>query len=352
MAFYYLNLDKKNERNFPSKLKYMVIAKPQKPQPDNGKKRLSKAQLDDYNKLIAKYEKTIVALESGHVNMNNNKKETSDITKLLADILFNGINDTYRIFYINPIESETGWKDNKYYVSEFDVKKELNTPQEVIDQVIEDYDYFDVLGEIFEKGISKNEGYKEISLKWIKYLHEKIGNIFLEDIIKLPNYYYDGCFIRQFYDTKIAHDYAKELIDDGYVKLNHDTYCYYHTLVERLLRLGWTDYVLEVLKGDNMADGGLEQIRNRKTIINILSNLTKDENTKEIFSILGIKSNIFTLDVKENNYYARNVERKEFSEIGDLRSYLITQYHLPFEIASGNLDNLYNDDYEFEISTE
>lgn len=351
MAFYYLNLDKKNERNFPSKLKYMVIARPQKPQPDNGKKRLSRDQLDNYNELTIKYKKTIDALESGHVNMENNKKETSDITKLLTDILFDGIDDTYRIFYINPTESEKGWKSDKYYVSEFDVKKELKTPEEVMDQVIEDYDYFDIVGEIFENGLSKNEGYKEASFGWIKYLHEKVGDIFLEDIIKLPNYY-DGCFTRQFYDAKIAHDYAKELIDNGYVKLNHDVYCYYHTLVERLLRLGWTDYALEVLKDDNMTDEGLEQIRNRKTTINVLSNLIKDENTKEIFSILGIKSNIFTLNVKENNYYAENVERKEFSEIGDLRSYLITQYHLPFEIASGNLNDLYNDDYEFEISTE
>lgn len=61
---------------------------------------------------------------------------------------------------------------------------------------------------------------------------------------------------------------------------------------------------------------------------------------------------MFTLIIEEDyddGYRTREVERKEFSDMGELRSYLITEYKMPFEMASKGIDDLYWDDYTFNV---
>lgn len=43
------------------------------------------------------------------------------------------------------------------------------------------------------------------------------------------------------------------------------------------------------------------------------------------------------------------MERKDFSNMGELRSYLIIEYKMPFEMASKDIDDLYWGDYTFNV---
>ena len=80
--------------------------------------------------------------------------------------------------------------------------------------------------------------------------------------------------------------------------------------------------------------------------------MTDDSNAKEILKLLGMTSNVLTLIVEEDyddGYRTREVERKEFSDMRELRSYLITEYKMPFEMASKDINDLYWDDYTFNV---
>ena len=80
--------------------------------------------------------------------------------------------------------------------------------------------------------------------------------------------------------------------------------------------------------------------------------MTDDSNAKEILKLLSMTSNVLILVVEEDyddGYSTREVERKEFSDMGELRSYLITEYKMPFEMACKDIDDLYWDDYTFNV---
>ena len=358
MGYYYLSMEKRNERDFPSYKKYLCISKPNKPSPKDGKKRLTQEQTKEYEDTMNKYNQTIAALEFGHVIMNNNKVETDNIKSFGADILFRGMRDNQRIFHIQPLQSEKEWQGDRYYVSEFTVDKEITTPKELLDQAINDYDYFDIEGEIFDNGLLANEGYKDRCLEWFKYLTEQTGEKFLDDMIRLPKnqfrYSYEPCIPKSFYDNKKAHDFVQELFDKGYLSLSTKS-SYQYTLLERLLRLRWTDFALDMFKQGFMDEANIQDCKSRKNLTNVLSMLTDDANAREIIKLLGIKANVLTLVVKEDiddGYDEREVERKEFTNMGELRAYLITQYHVPFEFASGSLEDLTHDDYSFQVVQE
>ena len=72
----------------------------------------------------------------------------------------------------------------------------------------------------------------------------------------------------------------------------------------------------------------------------------------QILKLLGMTSNVLTLIVEEDyddGYSTREVKRKEFSDMGELRSYLIIEYKMPFEMASKDIDDLYWGDYTFNV---
>lgn len=95
-----------------------------------------------------------------------------------------------------------------------------------------------------------------------------------------------------------------------------------------------------------------EEIKKNQFIKSLLSEMTDDSNAKEILKLLGMTSNVLTLIVEEDyddGYCTREVERKEFSDMGELRSYLITEYKMPFEMAGKDINDLYWDDYTFNI---
>lgn len=354
MGYYHFPLEKRNASNFASSCKYIIMSKPNKPTPENGKKKVTAEQNKEYREKTEKYEKCIAALESGHVNLYNNKIKTDCTDEFAVRMLFEGIPEYNRVFYIEPLQSEQD-AYCKYYVSEFRVEKEIKTADELLENIVKHYDYFNLENEIFRNGTLGNHGYKEKAFEILDKLNKMTkSKHFLCDMIHPfdSGYSLDPARVTSFYDLKKAHDYAKELIDSGIVQLNNIPNSYLGRFVERLLRLKWSDFALEVINHVVGNDEVINEIKKNQFIKPLLSEMTDDSNAKEILKLLGMTSNVLTLIVEEDyddGYGTREVERKEFSDMGELRSYLITEYKVPFEMASKDIDDLYWNDYTFNV---
>ena len=354
MAVYYFGTEKLNERDFPSYRKYVIIVKPSKPSPEKGKKRLSTEQREKYEHDIAQYNKCIALLESGHVDIYNNYLEPEDSNKFAVDILFDGIAENKRIFNINPIQSKKiygSWSSDKLTVSEFDVEKEIKSVDELLDVLVKNYDFYSLEEKIFFKG-ANYDNEREKSFELFKKLYEKTGHKFLGDLIHEFMDSYHGIKVHSYRDNVKAHDFAKELMDAGFVKLFYDKDTYVCSSIIRFLKLKWTDFALETIEAFINNDEQIKKIREHREVKALLSGLTDDDNAKEIIKLLELETNKLILVVEEDvddGYRTETVERKEFSDMGALRSYLITEYKMPFEMASKDIKDIYWNDMTFNV---
>ena len=350
---YYFETEKQNVQGYPSNKKYVCIAEPVKPMPKNGKKRLSAEQRREYDKCIE-------LLENGHVDMNNNQLEPEDSRDFAVRMLCDGkIPEGDRLFRIEPIQSNTvcGYYNKDILViSEFDVKKEIKTTDELLDILIENYEYIAIENELFKKCQYVN--YRENALNVFRKLYEKTNEKarFLEDLIH--NYCCDfgnDISVHSYSHNNIAYDFAKQLMDLGYVKLYDDKSSYTWRYIIRLLKLKWTDFALEVIKAFIQNEKQIKTIRENKQVQALLSYMTDDSNVKEIIELLNINTNKLILTVKEDiddGYDEREIEKKEFTDMGELRSYLITEYKMPFDIASKDIVDTYWNDMTFNVSSQ
>ena len=355
MAIYYFGTEKLNERDFPSNRKYVIIVQPHKPSPDKGKKRLSTEQRKKYEHDIEQYNKCISLLESGHVDIYNNYLEPEDSDKFAVDILLDGLPENKRIFRIKPIQSKKNYgsyrRSDTFTVSEFDVEKEIKSADELLDVLIDNYDYFRLEEKIFYNGACYDNK-REKAFKVFKKLYEKTGDKFLEDLIHGYMDSYNEIRVHSYYNSEKAHDYAKALIDAGYVKLIYERDTSVWSFIIRLLKLKWTDFALEVVKAFLDNDEQIKRIKEHREIKALLSGLTDDSNVKEIIRLLEFETNKLILVVEEDvddGYRTETVERKEFSDMGTLRSYLITEYKMPFEMASKDIKDTYWNDMNFNV---
>lgn len=354
MAYYHFPLEKRNASNFSSSCKYIIMSKPNKPTPENGKKKVTAEQNKKYKEDTIKYEECITTLESGYVNLYNNKIKADCTDEFAVRMLFDGIPERNRIFYIEPLQSEQD-AYCKYYVSEFRVEKEIKTADELLENIVKHYDYFNLEDKIFYNGTLGNSGYKEKAFEILDKLNKMTkSKHYLCDMIHPfdSGYSFDPARVTSFYDLKKTHDYAKELINTGIVQLHDTPNSYLGRFIERLLRLKWSDFALEVINHVTGNDEIINEIKKNQFIKPLLSEMTDDSNAKEILKLLGMTSNVLTLIVEEDyddRYSTREVERKEFSDMGELRSYLITEYKVPFEMASKDIDDLYWNDYTFNV---
>lgn len=354
MAVYYFGTEKLNEKDFPSNRKYVIIVQPHKPSPNKGKKRISTEQRKKYEHDMEQYNKCISLLESGHVDIYNNYLEPEDSDKFAIDILFNGFPENERIFRIKPIQSKKNYvpyQNSNLTVSEFDVEKEIKTADELLDVLIDNYDYFRLEEKIFYNGACYDSR-RERATDVFKKLYEKTGDKFLEDLIHGYMDSYNETRVHSYYDPNKAHDYAKALMDAGYVKLIYEKDTSVWSFIIRLLKLKWTDFALEVVKAFLDNDEQIKRIKEHREIKALLSGLTDDSNVKKIIRLLEFETNKLILVVEEDvddGYRTETVERKEFSDMGALRSYLITEYKMPFEMASKDIKDTYWNDMNFNV---
>ena len=354
MAVYYFETEKQNERNFPSNKKYVCIVQPVKPTPENGKKRISAEQRKKYESDMKKYNKCIALLESGHVDIYNNYLETENSDNFAVRMLYDGIPERERVFRIKPIQSRTNYgsyvRRATLVVSEFDVEKEIKSSDELLDVLIENYDYFRLENQIFKQGTYAN--CKEKSFDIFKKLYEKTGNKYLGDLIYGFVDSYNEIMVDSYYNNDAVHDYARELMSLGYVKLYYDKDSSVWSSIIRFLQLKWTDFALETIRAFIGNEEQIKKIKENNQIKSLLSSLTDDSNVKEIIKLLELDTNKLILIVEEDvddGYRTEEVERKEFSDMGKLRSYLITEYKMPFEMASKDIDDIYWNDMTFNV---
>lgn len=357
MSVLYFGTEKQNLKDYPSKQKYVCIAEPIKPIPENGKKKLSTEQKKKYESDIAQYKKCIELLESGHVDIYNNSLEPDDSDDFAVRMLYDGIPKGTRLFRIKPIQSRKNYKHYGYRdeiaLSEFDVEKEIKSADELLDILVKNYDYFNIENKIFEMGTYAN--HRERAFELFKNLCDKTNQYkFLQDLIH-DDYYSFGQDIKvhSYYNNQDVHDFAKRLMDLGYVKLYYENSTCVWVYIVRLLKLKWTDFALEVIKAFADNEVQIKEIRENKQIQDLLSYMTDDSNVKEIVKLLNINTNKLVLAVKEDiddGYDTREVETKEFTDMGELRSYLITEYKMPFDMASKDINNTYWNYMTFNVN--
>lgn len=342
----YFETKKQNLKDYPSNKKYVCIAEPIRPTPENGKKRLSAEQKKKYEADMEQYKECIKLLESGHVNIYNNSIEPEDSENFATKMLYDGIPERYRLFRINPIQSRKiyeRYSQDRIVLSEFEIEKEIKTADELLDILVDNYDYFSIENQIFKEGTYAN--HRERAFKVFKNLCDKTKDKYLEDLIHEYCPYFGGeVSVHSYYDNQDAHDFAKQLMDLGYVNLYYEKSTHIWLYIVRLLKLKWTDFALEVIKAFENNQEQIKEIRENKQVQDLLSYMTDDSNVKEIIKLLNINTNKLILVVKEDiddGYDEREVEIKEFNDMGELRSYLITEYKMPFDIASKDIDDTY-----------
>ena len=188
-----------------------------------------------------------------------------------------------------------------------------------------------------------------------KKLYEKTGDKYLGDLIHGFVDSYNEIMVHSYYNNEAVHDYAKELMDLGYVKLYYEKDSSVWSSIIRFLKLKWTDFALETIRAFIDNEEQIKKIKENNQIKSLLSSLTDDSNVKEIIKLLGLDTNKLILIVEEDiddGYRTEEVERKEFSDMGELRSYLITEYKMPFEMASKDIDDTYWNDMTFNVKQE
>ena len=188
-----------------------------------------------------------------------------------------------------------------------------------------------------------------------KKLYEKKGDKYLGDLIHGFMDSYNEIMVHSYYNNEAVHDYAKELMDLGYVKLYYEKDSSVWSSIIRFLKLKWTDFALETIRAFIDNEEQIKKIKENNQIKSLLSSLTDDSNVKEIIKLLGLDTNKLILIVEEDiddGYRTEEVERKEFSDMGELRSYLITEYKMPFEMASKDIDDTYWNDMTFNVKQE
>lgn len=347
MGYYYLETEKKNVKNFPKELKYLVINEIPKPNIPYGKKRPTQKDQKEYNEKLKKQNNFLKQLESGHVNMNNNYFVLDNIEKEFINYAFIG---NRRLFYIEPIQSNTRFNE-EIVVSEFNCR-EIKTEDELIEHIVKNYLYYGKIPkEIFKYGCFDNIEYREKSIELIKKFNKIKGSKFhLYDLINKTNFSFSNESFAENYGEK-HHKYALYLINNNLVELI-TKYEPISSYIEKLLRLQWYDIALLVLNSEFLKDKDVEEIKNNLYIKSMLATNSDVKEVKEIINMIKIDTGIIKLKVEENyddGYSERVVEEKEFTDMNDLRSYLVTEYKIPFNLASGEIDGLCCDEYTFTI---
>ena len=117
-------------------------------------------------------------------------------------------------------------------------------------------------------------------------------------------------------------------------------------------------FILAIRYLENISERVIDDIKKDKSFESvkyILKTNGDNENVKAIINKLNYDEQILTLKVYEyydDFGYSREskepIEIKEFKDIDEVRSYLVSQYKVPFSKASGNITDFEynNDDYD------
>jgi hypothetical protein len=367
MGYNYLTLTKRKDE-IPTKNCWISFTKEiSKPTPENGKKHCTKEVLNQYNETVKHHKETMDILESGHVLLHNRSCEPDSLHNLVSDLFHENGELKSKWFRIEPLQNiskkESYTSRCSYQISEFDIVSEVKNTNDVINQVIKDDDTDEFLYEVFGYGQYSNERYRERAIEIFN-----ICNIASKTKPKLSDMVYEKFdhyekLPRYRADNKGSHELALYLLDNGLLDLIGE-YDLIENLFNVLLCMKWTDIALRVIEYINNhteLDYEKQWIINDKEICKKISLMNDDANIQKIMSMLNIKSDLITLVVKEDiddGYDERIVETVNFEDMNSLRSYLVTKYKVPFDMACKDVDKIWMDEdsefygYHFRIDEE
>lgn len=355
---------KERKEDFPTKYCWVKVTKEyRKPEPPKGKKKVDASELKTYNEMMEKRNIMFKQLDTGYYNCFNSPIDGEEITQEKSS-LFNSFSSYF--YRVEPISSRAVNKGSYSYSSdkkdyklyEFNIVKKCETPEELITQLYKDHDLVEFMREIFDNGRYANEGYREKCISWFKYCKEKFDKfeMNLDDLVFAKHNHYER-YTRYKKEDKNVESLAIELINKGYIVLYDQ--CYYEKEVFRaLIESNWfilAKLYLESAK-DGYGDTTINLIKKDKSFENIkyiLKTNSNNDNVKAIIKKLDYNEPIITLKVYEyydDFDYLRECDKpseiKEFKNIDEVRSYLVSQYKVPFSTASGNITDFEYDDEE------
>lgn len=355
MALYCLPTEPYIDSQFPNNRKWVVITKDYpKPTPDKGKRKASKEVTQKYNEMVADRKKMFEQLESGHYNCFNQPTQGVDILSCASDIL----SDRNYIYYrIKPIGCKVtserySYSTKDYPISEFDVINKCDTKEKLLLQLDKDGCLDEFLARAFDSGHYKNN--QESYIKVLSFCKEntKDFNFCLGNIVAKNNHEYDRVprYGTDKYDLVIE-TFAKELISDGLMLLHSCLDFYEKQTFTFLLRMHWFDLALDYISTMEkknydpfreviIADKGFKDIER------ILKTNNDKESVKKIIVMLDFKPSTLTLKVfpyvekwDDFDESEEPTDVKEFENMDDVRSYLISEYKVPFSELVGDISD-------------
>lgn len=345
---------KASDEDWSDRYNYILIAKEYpKPTPINGNKKVTVKQKKEYNKIISDRVEMFKKLnESKEYQMYN---RGIDVTDIVNGFTWLWNKDNAFVYKIKPtsyraIQKQYSSKPDRTIYA-FEVEEKYENFDELVDALSKTYFFDKVLQKIFNEGHYTNGRDKAIGY-FEKYTDNKMS---LSTLLKEDNltWYEYSSWIKDGNGNEY-YDFAKYLLDNNLVTLYTDEDSHYDKIFNILIRLGWYDVALDYLNSfTDVANIYLDDIKKQQDTISILNQHNDNEFVKAIIEKLDINAGQITLKIMEynedrNDFYCK--DKHFFKEINGIRKFLIKEYDVDFEEASGELNGLrINEDTIIEL---
>jgi len=357
MGFYYLPI-KREYVDVPHEYCYLTIVKYPNNylKPQDGKKQ-TKQELKDKKESLIKQQKTIKQLDSGYYNLYNSKIDLSTIFDSFFTSYLEGNKDAI-IYKIKPLASyknRGGWSStNRYETSEFNVLAKLTNREDIINQIYNDGLLREFSATYFDNHCYANEGYNLKIFNYFQYIKDNYNDtkISLEDIVLTNDCYHT---VRNKFSRKDTYEITREnirhLLKNQLIEYFREGDYYQSKLIIGLIECGLHDVALNCVK--LLDEHEIQYLLKNKDFDMVLRKWSTDNYIKEIIKLLNITLSGLTLTIKNDNDGI--IEAKIFNNIGEVKTYLIKEYDIPFEkIANKDVSDiecyLGDNNYSFEVN--
>ena len=358
MAYNSIDFKPRTEK-IADNMKYFFVTKEYAyPTTTNGKKKCTKEQLSDYNKMIDSRKEMFSKLEIGNiVDMGNKYLKMEDVCNQIHWIIDKCEYSIYKIEPNNAMKySERYASSDEIRVSSFKIVKRMETIEELLDDLSTSLYCEDAFNQIFNSCRYKSLQNRGIEL--FKYFKEKYSNdnkIYLSTILFNDLHRYDK-HARYGLNDKYVEEYAQELYSNGLIELMRE-YEDHELIINQLILSGWFKFALDYINSVKSLDYGNTYFKNglNKDSLQVIKEHTDDKYVVEIIKVLNILDIGLTLVIKEyidDGYNDRIIEKKIFNDINKAREYVIRQYNITFESAMKPIDSWRTNEEECYIFFE
>jgi len=342
MSFYSLPLKGTNEK-IPVERCYLSIAlySENSFKPKDGKKRLTKEEIKSKNERIFEQTETLKRLDSGYMNLYNRTIEADNILSTSFPKLDKDF-DKYIVYRIEPTlsreETQSYYRDSKYLLSEFKVIKKITNQKEMIKQVHDDRILTQFLEKVFESYSYSNEEYVDLIYNYFRDVKTEYPDfeISLSDLVITSDYTHAPT--ERFSSNNIyqvTKDNIEKLLCDNLISYTKTYDWYQSDVIVTLINCGMSHVAFDYL--NHLTEDSYVSIIADKNIDIALRLHSTDEYVKKIIAKLNIKLSGVTLKIEKYLEYGEtSTSEKRFENIGEIKSYLIKEFDVPFEKLQSN----------------